>query len=147
MNRLLQRLGIAAALVTASSVTAQQSWTPPSRSMPQMPTVSALRTDWQTSVGSWGRGVSEVSGVQPGQLQVTGEGSSGSAPAKFVRFTAGYLPAGTWTDRNGDGTADLVELFAGGARVIQVVDADYDGQANVLRVYTRSGELVREQRL
>jgi hypothetical protein len=40
-----------------------------------------------------------------------------------------------------------VEVFRGGDRVYQLVDADYDGAANVLRVYSPSGELVREERL
>jgi hypothetical protein len=52
-----------------------------------------------------------------------------------------------WQDRNGDGRADIVEIFRGGGVIVQVIDADYDGQANVLRRYDSGGALLREERL
>ncbi|MDP9349559.1 MAG: hypothetical protein M3P24_10540, partial [Gemmatimonadota bacterium] len=81
------------------------------------------------------------------EIRATGETTPGGTQARFVRFLAGHAPLATWSDRNGDGNADLVELSRDGVRVLQVIDADYDGSANVLRVYAPSGELVREERI
>jgi hypothetical protein len=52
-----------------------------------------------------------------------------------------------WQDRNGDGRADLLEIYRGSGVIVQLIDADYDGQANVLRVYAADGTLIREERL
>ena len=71
----------------------------------------------------------------------------GSARAKFIRFSAGPRPVAVWSDRNGDGKCDMLELFRSGAVVVQLVDPDYDGRANVLRLYDASGALARETRL
>src|ERR1700741_5088530 len=64
----------------------------------------------------------------------------------LVRFLGGTRPGSVWTDRNGDGKADMIEVYRGGALAYQLIDADYDGTANVLRVYN-GGSLVREERL
>jgi hypothetical protein len=64
----------------------------------------------------------------------------------MVRFMGGARPVASWTDRNGDGRADMVEVYRGGAVAFQLIDADYDGAANVLRVYDASGALARENR-
>ena len=52
-----------------------------------------------------------------------------------------------WSDRNGDGKSDMIEIYRGGAVVIQLIDADFDGRANVVREYDSSGSLSRETRL
>jgi hypothetical protein len=39
-----------------------------------------------------------------------------------------------------------VDVFRRGALAYQLIDADYDGAANVLRVYDASGALARENR-
>jgi hypothetical protein len=39
-----------------------------------------------------------------------------------------------------------VEVFRDGARAYQLVDSDYDGRSNVLRVYGAGGGLTREER-
>ena len=74
------------------------------------------------------------------------EGDGGGARPRFVRFTAEMRPVQQWSDRNGDGRADLVEVYRNGALAYRLVDADYDGRANVLRVYGSSGALAREER-
>jgi hypothetical protein len=122
-------------------------WRPPSPKMPAMPAMAALRGDWASAVGPWLQGVVQVSGTPAAQMRAAGETTPGGERARFVRFLAGHRPLGTWSDRNGDGTADLVEHFHDGARVQQVIDVDYDGNANVLRAYTPSGELAREERM
>jgi len=136
------------ALAAAPGARAQSSladWQPPSRGMPAMPQMAELRGGW--GAGAWQGAIAQVSGIGAEQTRAAGETSGGSARARFVRFTGGYRPAATWTDRNGDGTADLIEIFRDGARVVQLVDADYDGTANVLRVYSASGQLLRETQL
>ena len=117
-----------------------QEWAPPSKEMPQMPTTALLDGGWQSELGSWFRGVSTSS------LRAVGEGAQGGR-ARFVRFTGGVRPVATWADRNGDGRADMIEIFRGGAKAFQLIDADYDGTANVLRIYDASGNLQREERL
>jgi hypothetical protein len=52
-----------------------------------------------------------------------------------------------WQDRNGDGVADIIEILWSGGVVVQVIDADYNGQANALRTYDASGKLTGETRL
>ena len=62
------------------------------------------------------------------------------------RFTSEMRPVEQWSDRNGDGRVDLVEVYRDGALIARLVDADYDGTANVLRRYDASGALTREER-
>lgn len=120
-------------------------WRPPSAQMPAMPAMAGLQDGWRSAAGPWLQGMTRVSGADAGGMRAAGE-STGGGRARFVRFLSGHVPVSTWSDRNGDGTADLVELFRDGARVVQVIDPDYDGSANVLRVYSPSGELLREER-
>lgn len=140
---------LAAGLVAAlpARAHAQGSWQPPSRQMPEMPAMSELRGSWQSSVGPWLGAMSQASGVAAGQVTASGETTPGGARAKFVRFLSGVYPVANWSDRNGDGRADMVEIFHDGARIIQLIDPDYDGSANVMRVYSASGELLREEKL
>lgn len=119
-------------------------WRPPSRTMPSMPQMTELQRDWRSAVGPWLSGVTRVSGVPAGEVRAEGETTPGSGRARFVRFLRGHFPLGSWQDRNGDGRCDMVELFRDGARVVQAVDADYDGTINKLRFYDASGALVRE---
>jgi hypothetical protein len=137
----------AAACTLAVSPVQGQEWRPPSRQMPRMPGMASLRGDWRAAAGPWADGVIRVSGTPAAEIRAAGETTPGGAQARFVRFLAGHLPLATWSDRNGDGTADMVELFHDGTLVQQVIDADYDGSANVLRVYNAKGELVREERM
>lgn len=122
-------------------------WSPPSRSMPSMPAMADLEGNWQGSLGSWFRGLDGVSGVSLASVRAAGETTRGSAQAKFVRFTAGPRQVAVWSDRNGDGRCDQLELYRSGAVVVQLLDPDYDGTANVLRLYDASGALARETRL
>ena len=138
-------LGLLAALVAVGAVyavrlRAQQEWSPPSRQMPEMPATAALGGNWRSSLGAWFGGAGDLNGVR-----ALGEGSGGRTG--FVRFVGGSRPLATWTDRNGDGRADLIEIYRNGALAYQLIDADYDGNANVLRVYDARGALAREQRL
>jgi hypothetical protein len=129
----------ALAVFAAGRLRAQQEWSPPSRDMPQMPATSELSGGWRGSLAAWFRTAGDLSGVR-----AMGEG--GGARPRMVRFMGGARPVATWTDRNGDGRADIVEIYQGGALAYQLVDADYDGSANVLRVYDASGSLARENR-
>jgi hypothetical protein len=122
-------------------------WSPPGRDMPAMPTIAELQGSWQGAAGGWFRGVEGVSGIPVAQVRATGETTPGSARAKFIRFSAGPRTVAVWTDRNDDGKADMVELYRGGAVVVQVVDADYNGAADVVRLYDAAGKLARENRL
>jgi hypothetical protein len=127
------------ALLAAGSAMAQE-WTPPSREMPAMPGSASLQGAWRGELAAWFRGADE------GLDRVRAVGEGGGARPQLVRFMGGSRPVATWTDRNGDGRADLIEVFRGGAVAYQLIDADYDGHANVLRTYDASGALVREQR-
>jgi hypothetical protein len=137
--------GIAAAVAAlavfaAVRLRAQQDWSPPSRDMPQMPASAELSGGWRGSLGPWFRGADEgLDGIR-----ALGEG--GGARPRMVRFMGGARPVASWTDRNGDGRADMVEIYRNGAVAYQLIDADYDGTANVLRVYDASGALARENR-
>jgi len=137
--------GIAAAVAALTvfavvRLRAQQEWSPPTRDMPQMPASSELSGGWRGSLGAWFRGADEgLDGIR-----ALGEG--GGARPRMVRFMGGARPVASWTDRNGDGRADMVEVYRGGAVAFQLIDADYDGAANVLRVYDASGALARENR-
>jgi hypothetical protein len=132
---------------TARAQAPAVSWTPPGRDMPAMPTIAELQGNWQGAVGGWFRGVEQVSGIPMANVRATGETTAGSARAKFIRFSAGARTVAVWTDRNGDGRADMVELYRDGAEVVQVVDADYNGSADVVRLYDASGKLAREDRM
>ncbi|HEX6039994.1 hypothetical protein [Longimicrobium sp.] len=127
----------ALAVLAAVRLRAQQEWTPPSRDMPQMPASTELSGGWRGSLGAWFRGM-DLSAVRA-------QGEGGGARPRMIRFMGGR-PVASWTDRNGDGRADLVEVYRDGAPAFQLIDADYDGTANVLRVYDASGALARETR-
>jgi hypothetical protein len=124
----------------AAPLSTWQEWTPPSRQMPQMPASGELDGGWKGALGAWFNGT----GVPLDQVRASGE--DGGARPRFVRFTAQMRPVEAWSDRNGDGRADMVEVFRDGARAFQLVDTDYDGAANVLRAYGAGGTLAREQR-
>lgn len=135
-------------LFGARSAEAQAAdWTPPSSQMPAMPEMSALEGNWQAALGSWFRGVEGVAGVAPGALRARAEAASGSSRASMVRFTSGMRPVVVWSDRNGDGRCDMLEIYRGGTVAVQMLDPDYDGSANVVRLYDASGGLAKESRL
>jgi hypothetical protein len=127
-----------AALTTAAAPRPQE-WAPPSRQMPSMPSSAELAGGWRGSLGGWFNGL----GVSVAAVRADGEGG---AHTRFVRFSVEMRPVETWSDRNGDGRADLVEVFRDGGMVARLVDADYDGTANSLRRYDASGALAREER-
>jgi hypothetical protein len=139
MRRTLRVTTLAAVLVAAGAA-AQQEWAPPSRTMPEMPAAASLQGEWRAALAPWFRGADEPLE----RVRAVGEGA-GARP-RVVRFMGGNRPVATWTDRNGDGRADLLEVFRGGAVGYQLIDADYDGNANVLRIYDASGALAREHR-
>ena len=130
---------VLAALVGAAPLRAGQEWSPPSRQMPQMPATAELGGGWRGSLGSWFNGL----GVSVAALSPQGDG--GGARPRFVRFTADMRPVEQWSDRNGDGRADMIEVYRDGSLAFQLVDADYDGRANTLRVFN-GGSLAREER-
>jgi hypothetical protein len=130
-----RRLAVAAAglglLLAVSAPAAAQQWSPPSRQMPAM----QVADGWQGALAGW---------FLPG---TTLNAVNTRADRSYVRFSAGPRPVAAWSDRNGDGRSDLVELFRGGAVAYQLVDADYDGTADVLRVYDDNGQVQRTERL
>ena len=135
-------------LLLPAAASAQASdWRPPSTQMPMMPRVTEIRGDWQSGRAEWFRGIDAVSGVAASTLRASGEPSSGSGFVHVARFTSGPLPVVVWSDRNGDNRADIIEIFRSGSVVIQLIDADYDGNANVIRTYDANGELVNQERL
>jgi hypothetical protein len=139
MRRSVGVTALAAVVAAVTGAAAQQDWSPPSRAMPEMPAASVLAGEWRTALAPWfGASDQPLDGVR-----AAGEG--GARP-RLVRFMGGNRPVATWTDRNGDGRADLIEIFRGGAVAYQLIDADYDGHANVLRIYDAAGALAREQR-
>ena len=115
--------------VDATSADAQE-WSPPSRQMPSMQ---------QASEGSF---TERWLIPDPSRGAIRSNASSG-----FVRFSAGPRPVAAWSDRNGDGRSDMLQLFRGTAVAYQLLDADYDGTADVLRVHDQNGQFVREERL
>jgi hypothetical protein len=130
---------VLAALALSAAPLHGQDWTPPSHQMPQMPASADLNAGWKGSLGSWFGGL----GVQVQEMRAAGEG--GGARPRFVRFTSNMRPVEQWSDRNGDGRADMIEVYQNGALAYQLVDADYDGRANTLRVFS-GGSLAREER-
>lgn len=126
---------------------AAQDWRPPSRNMPAMPQASEVSTGWMSNNNDWFGSAAGAAGVSAESLRVSAEGRQEGGQAQVVRVTSGPLPVVVWQDRNGDGRSDLIEIFRSGGVIIQVIDADYDGAANVLRVYDSAGKLVSEDRL
>lgn len=122
-----------------------QDWTPPSREMPPMPRMDELSGAWKQTLAAWFGGVEAVSGVPMAEVRATGDGRGGRT--QQVRFAGGVRPVASWTDRNGDGRCDMLEIFHDGSVAYQVIDADFDGQANVVRVYDARGNLKSETRL
>jgi hypothetical protein len=124
-------------LVIASRPARAQDWRPPTTAMPVMPAAAEVDESWAGGQSRWFIG--------GGGVKARAEG--GGRQARFVRFTGGDMRAvAAWSDRNGDGRCDMVEVYRDGALAAQVIDPDYDGTANVLRVYS-DGKLVREERL
>jgi hypothetical protein len=123
-----------------------QAWNPGSSEMPLMPERSELSGDWLSARAQWFNGLHEAAGITPSELRATGEGRSATNRTQVVRFANGTRPAVTWSDRNGDGRADLIEVFRNGSLVYQLIDADYSGRANVLRTYDSQGTLISETR-
>jgi len=144
---MLRPLQLAALVLTGSllvpMVLRAQGWSPPSKDMPGMPAVADLQGGWVSTQGAWFAGVGDVSGIR-------GAASGARAGrALQVRFTNAStpVPVAVWSDRNGDGKADMIEIYRRGAVVFQLIDADYDGTANVVREYDASGAFARETRL
>lgn len=135
-------------LLAAPAASAQgPDWRPPSRQMPQMPTRAELSGDWLSPRRAWFQGVESISGVAVDRLRAAGEARGGSDVLQVARFMNGPIPAVVWSDRDGDSRADMIEILRAGGVIIQLIDADYDGAANVLRVYNAAGALVREERM
>ncbi|HEX8432936.1 MAG TPA: hypothetical protein VF625_16740 [Longimicrobium sp.] len=128
--------GVAVLALIARPARAQD-WRPPTRQMPSMPASAEVGGGWAAGQSAW---------FLPGASDVRAAAEGGGARARFVRFTGGMRPVAAWTDRNGDGRADMVELFRSGAVAVQLLDPDYDGTADVMRVYD-GARLVREERL
>lgn len=135
-------------MVCAPAVaSAQAAWRPPSTEMPLMPRAAEIRGDWLGSRSQWFNGLDGVAGVAASSLRATGEPRSGSEHVQIARFSSGPLPVVIWSDRNTDNRADIIEIFRSGGVIIQLIDADYDGQANVIRIYDANGDLVSQERL
>lgn len=135
-------------LTTASGAFAQgPDWRPPSRQMPPMPTHADLGGDWLSSRSNWFQGLDNVAGVAASGLRAAGEPTSGTGAIQIARFMHGPIPAVIWSDRNGDARADMIEIYRSGGVIVQLIDVDYDGAANVLRVYDASGALLREEKM
>lgn len=137
-------LAFAALLLALSSVQTghAQDWQPPSRDMPSMPSLAELTPAWMTGRSAWLGGAGTLSA---GDLAVSGEPRPGTQQAQVVRVSSGPLPVVVWQDRNGDSRVDLIEIFRNGTVVTQIIDAEYDGQANVVRRYNEAGALLQEE--
>lgn len=145
--RLLSLCLLLSATAPAAARAQGTDWTPPSRDMPTMPRGSELQGDWLSPRAAWFRGVDGVAGVALSGLRASGEGRGGNAHAQMVRFTNGPVPVVVWSDRNGDTRCDMIEIFRSGGVIIQLIDADFDGAANVVRVYDSEGKLLRQNPL
>lgn len=126
---------------------AGQSWRPPVPQMPQMPLLSELEGDWLGARAPWFGEVEALSGVPVSALQAAGEPRSGAKHLRIARFSKGMLPVVVWSDRNGDTRSDMIEIYKTGGVIIQLIDADFDGEANVIRYYDATGALLREERM
>lgn len=133
-------------LIAAPMTAAAQDWRPPSAQMPMMPSVAEIRGDWLGPRAEWFRGLDAVAGVGASTLRASGDPGAGDH-VQIARFSSGPLPAVVWSDRNGDGRADVIEIYRSGGVIIQLIDADYDGRANVIRRYDESGTLQGQDRL
>lgn len=133
-------------LMAAPVALAAQDWRPPSPQMPMMPSVSEIRGDWLGPRADWFRGVEGVAGVGASSLRASGDPGPGDH-VQIARFNSGPLPVVVWSDRNGDGRADVIEIYRSGGVIVQLIDADYDGRANVIRRYDESGTLLGQDRL
>jgi hypothetical protein len=122
--------GLGLLLAVGAPVGAQE-WRPPSRQMPAM----QVADGWQGSMSGWFLAGTTVNTVRA------------QSDRGFIRFSAGPRPVAAWSDRNGDGRCDMVQLYRGGGVAYQLIDADYDGRSDVLRVFDESGQLSREERL
>ena len=145
---LLAALCLAAVAGTPRASVAQvPDWRPPSREMPAMPRAAELQGDWLGPRSAWFRGLEGVAGVPASQLRAAGEPRGSQGAVQIARFTSGPLPVVVWSDRNGDGRSDMIEIFRSGGMIIQVIDPDYDGSGDVMRIYDADGGLVRQDRL
>ena len=118
----------------------QADWSPPSRQMPAMPLQSEVNGGWRTDDAPWFAGL----GQDLDEIRLTVEGGRGRPG--LARFANGLHTVETWSDRNGDGRADMIEIDdADGERSLMFVDTDFDGTADVLRRYSQ-GEVRQEER-
>lgn len=140
-------LGAGALVLLAGRASAQSEWAPPTRQMPQMPRTADLGGAWRSAAGAWGASAQQLSGVALGSMRASGDPAPRSDQAVFVRFTGDARPVANWSDRNGDGRADMVELFRDGTTAVQVIDADYDGTADAVRHFDASGNPTRTETL
>ncbi len=150
MFRSLRVLALSGSLLllgAAGALAQEPDWRPPSPQMPQMPSETDLGGDWLSAHATWFEGVDRAAGVAVSGLRPVGETRRGSATMQVARFMNGPIPAVVWSDRNDDGRADMIEILRSGGVIIQLIDADYDGAANVLRLYDASGKLLREERM
>lgn len=140
MRRTYGLAAVVAALAVLAAVRlgAQQDWSPPSREMPQMPPKSELGGGWRASLAAWFRGADE------GMDGIRAQGEGGGARPQLVRFMGGARPVAEWTDRNGDGRADLVAEYKDGQLARVRRDTNFDGAPDVWSFY-RGGQLVREE--
>ena len=118
---------------------AGQEWTPPTRQMPMMPSPAQVTAAWTAAQRAW---IADPAGAD----RAVAEGSGARGAAQYVRFVSDMRPVAAWSDRNGDGRCDMVEIYTNGVMVIQVIDSDYNGAANVVRYYDANRRLVREVR-
>lgn len=123
----------------ATTAIAQPEWRPPVAALPAMPNQPTI-----AALGAWGEGLTRAANVPTASVEVLLEGRSSQGAARVVRLRSGRLPVAVLSDRNGDGRADLVEIFRDGVLAYQVIDPDFDGRANVVRRYDPSGALVAE---
>ena len=112
-----------------------------------MPRADEIRGDWLGPRAEWFRGLEEVAGVSASGLRASGDARGGSERVQVARFTSGPFPVVVWSDRNGDGRADMIEIFRSGSVVVQLIDENYNGRANFVRRYDGAGSLVSQDRL